>query len=409
MWLLLGGLVVAGIAFLLTGGWRTRLLHESAHYQGVIARTEADRRKQEAEARETAALEEQLRAQPGNADLRLQLARLRWRLEGPAAAAVVLNAAPRPFTDPRVPQQLSRCYRLSRREDQALAALNEGIRQFPRDGELRADRALLYLFFAWHTEAEREIQAAEALKAPNVRTARAALARAAGDARGARAALEAELQANPGDGEATRQLAAVLQKAGESEEAIRLLRSLDPTELTPEDQVSLAVLDLDAKDPARAGHALETLDAVIAARPDYVRARFLRARCLRKLQRTAEAREELERLVQDFPRMSGPSYELGEIYRQDGRSAEATALFRQHQGIQQQRTAFQQAATDLRRYPTNAAVHLRMASLLLERGMRGRAIVELERAVQLQPSLNKAKSLLEKARKESDAAPTFEE
>jgi tetratricopeptide (TPR) repeat protein len=268
---------------------------------------------------------------------------------------------------------------------------------------------LLYLFFAWHSEAEREIQAAEALKAPNVRTARAALARAVGDARGARAALEAELQANPGDGEAARQLAAVLQKAGEPEEAIRLLRSLDPTELTPEDQVSLAVLDLEAKDPQRVGRALELLDAVITARPDYVRARFLRARCLRRLQRTAEAREELERLVRDFPRMSGPAYELGEIYRQDGRTAEATTLFRRHQSIQQQRTAFQQAATDLRRFPANAAVHLRMGKLLLERGMRGRAIVELERAVQLQPSQNEAKSLLEKARKESDAAPTFDE
>src|SRR5205814_7763295 len=114
-----------------TQGWRAQLLRESARYQAITREAEtrtACQREQEAAIRE---LERQVRAEPRNSEARLRLADLRWRRQGPAAAAAVLRAAPRPIADVNLARMLAHCSRLSGREDQALAALDEAIARYP--------------------------------------------------------------------------------------------------------------------------------------------------------------------------------------------------------------------------------------------------------------------------------------
>jgi tetratricopeptide (TPR) repeat protein len=406
---LLALLVVAGAAYFGTQGWRQKMLRESANYRRIVAQTEDARRAQESESQAVAAMQAQLKEKPWDSELRLQVAERKWRREGPGAATEVLEACPRPFPDALVPKMLAHCYRLVRREDRALATLDEAIGQFPKNGELHADRALLYVLLAWHEDAARELKVAESLQAEGAILARASLARARGDRAAAKAALQKVLQAHPGDGEAIRQLVAAAQDGGQMEEAARLLRTIRPEELTAEDRVTLAVLDLYPKEEKRALEALETLNGVIEEHPDYARARFIKARCLRQLGRQAEAKQELERLCADFPRMFGPSYELGEIYRKEGRTAEAGKLFRAHWSAQQRRTELRRAATTLMREPDNASAHLEVGKLFLDRGLYGRAIVELQRALQLKPGWSDASTLLAKARGDVTSAHAPEE
>lgn len=409
LWQLLGALAAVGLAFFLTQGWRARLLQESARYRAIIAQTESTQQAEQLDSQAVSALEAQLTNQPENSDLRLNLAHRRWRQNGPAAAAKTLGMAPRPFADPRLPKMLAHCYRLARREDKALETLNEGITAFPKDGDLHADRALLFVLLAWHGDAEKELRVAESLGAESAPLARASLARAKGDVTMARKVLRAELQAHPEEGEAKRQLAAVEQNAGEIDEAIRLLRSLDPKELTAEDRVTLAVLYLYPKDPAKAQQALDLLDGVLASRPDYARARFIRARCLRQIGRPEEARATLEQLHRDFPRMTGPGFELGEIYRKEGRTADAGKLFREHWSGQQQRTELRRAATTLMRRPDDPDAHLTVGRQFLERGLYGRAIVELNRTLELRPGSKAVEALLKKARQDIDSVSEFDD
>jgi tetratricopeptide (TPR) repeat protein len=397
-WGLVGLLAAAVAALILTRGWREQLMQESAHYQAITRDAEVRLGTQREQAAAIRELEQQVRANPGDSETRLRLADLRWRQEGPAAAAAVLRAAPRPIADVNVARMLAHCARLAGREDLALAALNEAITRYPQVGSLRADRALLYTLLAWHQEAEREIRAAEATGAEETVLARAILARAKGDRAGARDLVERALARNPDDAELTRQLAAIAESAGQNDEAIRLWESLAGRDPGGSDRLEQAAAYLRKGDLPSLARAQELLDRLLVQRAGDARARFLHARCLRRLGRTAEARAELEALHRETPRMFGPAYELAEIDRAEGRAAEIPALLVEHSRIQQRRTAMRRAATTIMREPANAAAHAEVGRLCLESGLAGRAIVEFERTLQLNPRLTEAVNLLPQAR-----------
>jgi tetratricopeptide (TPR) repeat protein len=406
---LLGALLLLALAFLLTGGWRQRLLAESARHRALVAELEGAREARSAQTAETASLEGDLSARPQDVELRLLVAERRWRLAGPAAAVEVLSAAPAPAAEPRVARMLAHCYRLTGREDRALEILDAAVAQSPGDGELRTDRALLYTLLAWHGEAEKELQAAERLGADNLYLARASLARAKGDPGAARSILEERLRVEPADPEAKRQLAAVNQQMSRYEEAVRLLESLDPAARTAEDRLNLAAAYVRRGGAPAAARALELLDRAAAGQPGPPRARFLRARCLLLLDREAEARGELEALRRDAPRFFGPAHELAELYRKDGRAAEAGKLLSEHRTAQERRSELGRLANGLMRDSKSAALHLDVGKLCLERGMYGRAAVELERAVELDPRLPGAAALLVRARSRATSAAASEE
>jgi tetratricopeptide (TPR) repeat protein len=395
--ILAGGLLAAGAALLLTKGWWERLLRESAHYQAVVQETEALQARRREQAGAIRALEARLRADPADSETRLRLAGLRWRREGPAAAAATLAEAPRPIADLDVARMLAHCARLARREDLALHALDEAIARYPQEGSLRADRGLLYVLLAWHRDAERELRAAEQAGADTL-LARATLARARGDAAGARSLLEKGLQEQPGDPELTRQLAAVAEDLRHYDEAIRLRQSLQQSDPGGTDRLDLAADYLRKGDLASLAQAMELLDRALAARPGDTRARFLHARCLRRLNRTAEAQRELAALHRAAPHLFGPAFELAELLRAQGRAPEAQALLAEHRVVQERRSAHRHAAETLVRAPDGAAAHCEAGRLCQESGLAGRAIVEFERALRIDPQLPGVKERLDQAR-----------
>lgn len=107
--------------------------------------------------------------------------------------------------------------------------------------------------------------------------------------------------------------------------------------------------------------------------------------------------------------MFGPAFELGEIYQKEGRAAEAGKLFRQHASAQKQRSELRRVANELMRQPQNPKTHEMAGTLFLQRGMYGRAVVELERALQLQPDATATRALLNQARNQIGKSAEIDE
>src|SRR5689334_10267257 len=160
LFLLLSGLAAAGGLFAATGGWRHRLLEESARSRRVIAAVEQAQAAREQRAAREKELAAALQSHPNLAPVRLELAQPRWAAEGPQAAAAVLQAAPAGSTDPRILRLLAVAQRLMGREDLALATLDRAERIAPEDGNLQAERATLFSLMGWFSPAEQALHTA---------------------------------------------------------------------------------------------------------------------------------------------------------------------------------------------------------------------------------------------------------
>src|SRR5436309_2572076 len=158
LFLLLAALIAAVGVFAATRGWRQRLLEESARSRQVIAAVEqaqAAREQREAQEKGLAAA---LQSHPGLVEVRLELAQLRWSEAGPAAAAAVLQSGQSRSADARIRHLLATAQRLMGREDLALATLDRAVRLTPGDGNLRAERAMLFSLMGWFPQAEQALK-----------------------------------------------------------------------------------------------------------------------------------------------------------------------------------------------------------------------------------------------------------
>ncbi|MBM3458977.1 MAG: tetratricopeptide repeat protein [Armatimonadetes bacterium] len=393
-------LVLGVYAF--SGGWRRRLEAESAYHRALVRRVEAQRASAQTLEQQVGSLQSGYEADPSNPDARLALAEARWKQAGPAAALPILDAAVHPWSDSRLPRLMAHSYRTLRREDLALRTLQAAIKQFPRDGDLLADRGFLHVLLGWHRDAEVDLAAAARLGSAELPLATAALERARGNRTEAERILREARKDRPGDPEIPRWLAALADAGGRYSEAVELLAPLADNEGLPEDRLALAAAQWKVGRPASSRAALETLELLRTAQggKESGRARFLRARCLIRLKRESEARLELERLVREAPDLFGPAYALAELLQKMGRRAEASALRLRHQTQLEGRAGLRRAGDRLLQAPDDPEAHREVGRQCLQQRFYGRAIVELERARELDPGLVGLEEELESARRQ---------
>jgi tetratricopeptide (TPR) repeat protein len=397
---LLGTLSVVAAIYLATARWRGQLLEESARSRRVIAgveRARAARKQQLARERELTAV---LQSQPENVEARLALAQLRWAEGGPRAAVTVLQSAPKGSADRRVLRLLAAALRAMGREDLALAALDRAVRLAPADGDLQAERAVLFSLLGWFPQARAALAAAERRGADANRVAlvRATMARQHGDLRAARRELETPRRHAPDDPELIRQLAAVAEEEGHASEAILLLRPLAEVEADPDVWVALARLSLHRMDSPALGEARADLQRALDLRPDMPAARRMLGRCLRLGGEQTEARTVLESLYRQHPRQPGVAFELAQLYRDLGLTDRVGRLMAEHEASVRRSGEMHRAAMAVMEHPDSPQDHLQMGQLCLERGMLGRAILSLERAMALDSGLPGAREALANAR-----------
>lgn len=397
-------LLVLLIAFVSTSGWRRRLWEESARQRQFIAEVERARKQQQKAVSEEARLVAALQANPDDLGVRLQLAHLRLTLHGAPAALPILEEGERRTNDPRLLRALAECYRLTRREDKALAVLERAVKLAPNDGDVHIDRALLFSLLLWFAESEAALRVAQKSGADprQIALVQAMTSWQKGDYHKARRTLETALKKYPNDALLLQQLAVVANSEGRTSEAIRLFEDLSRGGTNGEAMLSLTKVYLRRPDAASRAKAVMTARKILALRPQHAQARLLLGRALRYSGQTAEALKVLEALYRDQPKTRGLAFELFEIYRAQGRANEFQHLLVQHRKEREERAAMRQAVTMLIAYPRRAASHRDMAAACLAHGLYGRAIVACERALALDPHIKGVREMLARARQEAE-------
>jgi tetratricopeptide (TPR) repeat protein len=395
--------------FGLTSGWRRRLQEESAKYRRLVAEVERARTQQKEQASEESTLEDTLRDNPDNAAARLQLAHLRLTRHGAPAALPVLQPVEEKTHDPRLLRALAECYRLIQREDKTLALLERAALFAPEDGDVQVDRALLFSLLLYFREAEDALRKAERLGADprQISLVRGMMEWQEGNYRKARQILQAALRQYPNDPLLVRQLTMVANSEGRYEEAVQLLEQLGQQQNDVEVMVSLVKAYLGLTDKAAVEKSIATARKVLAIRPHHAQAQLMLGRALRRIGKIAEAQKVLETLRREQPNMRGVAFELFEIYRAQGRNAEAQPLIAQHRKEREHRSAMRQAVTVFMAFPERATSHRDIAAACLEHGLYGRAIIACERALVIDPQLPSVKAMLAEAKKKVEtSAPT---
>jgi tetratricopeptide (TPR) repeat protein len=300
---------------------------------------------------------------------------------------------------------LAECYRIVGREDRALPLLDQGALLFPKDEELFADRALFFSRVSWLPEARAALQRLDELGAAtaHVEMVRIAIARESGDLKSAHRLLAAARERDPADAAVVQQLAAVLNEEGESAAAIRLLEEDPDREGELDNAILLARILAQQAVPAEMPKALAALAHVRAVRPLQPGEELLRARCLRLSGRADEARSLLERLNIRVPTLSGLAFELAQVHRLTGAgssTADLTALMARHEREQREEAAMRRAVLSLRLHASDPSAHGAVGLLSLQRGLYGRAILELSRAEAMGSRDPKVGDGLRRARRE---------
>jgi tetratricopeptide (TPR) repeat protein len=410
---LLALLLLAAALYGATGSWRQRLREESARSRRVIAAVEGARSAHLQRTERERDLAGRLRAQPEDADARLELAQLRWRTGGPRAAAALIEAGASE-SDPRLVQMLAAAQRAAGREDRALATLERGLRlgfPAPWPGVLQAERATVFTLLGWFPQAEAALREAEKSAAPPLQTAlvHATIARQNVDSRTARRVLEAARARHPEDADVVRQLAAVAEGERRFDEATALFRSIAEREGDPRIWVALGRIALQRDEPEGRSEAKGFLQRALALQPGMPAARLLLARGHRLDGDLAGARAILEPLCRERPHLGVALFELTQVYRALGENDRARPLLARYGQHARRRREMLQAANAVMTSPESAQAHARIGRLCLDEGRIGRAILSLERALALQPGLPGARATLDRARRAADTAAADDE
>jgi tetratricopeptide (TPR) repeat protein len=411
LWLLLGVLLVAVILYDATKNWRARLRDESARSRQAVAALEQEASARQQRANRQRELESTLATAPDDVETRLELARLRWSDAGPRGAALVLEPIGSRTTDVRALRMLAGAQRLMGREDLAMATLKRAAAVAPQDGDIRAEQAMLLSLLGWFPQTRQALQEAEkrGADAGLVAIVRATMARQQGDLTTARSVLEAVRNRRPNDPEITRQLAAVAEADGRVMDALDLIVPIAESENDPDLWLKVGVLYRLLPGPTAQLHARDGAERALALRPQHGAARLLLGKAQRALGEKEAARTTLEGLYREQPNREGVAFELAQLYRDLDLKEQAAPLMERHQKLLRQREVMRRAAMAVMARPHSARDHVEMGMLCLERGMVGRGILYLERALELNPRQPEVREMLAQARNTPSAGDAGEE
>ena len=178
-------------------------------------------------------------------------------------------------------------------------------------------------------------------------------------------AFERALEVRPGFGKAARNLILTLGKNGKGPEAVARARAL--VDASPRDPEAVFILGL-ALAEQDVEQAVQTFRRVLSMAPGHALARYNLALVLKRLDRLADAVQELERAIALEPRPE-PYYTLGVILWHEGLLDRAVRALR--------------AALELE--PGYADAHYALGAVLQARGDTAGAAAALRRAIALRP------------------------
>ncbi len=197
---------------------------------------------------------------------------------------------------------------------------------------------------------------------------------------------------HPDEPELWKPLADLYMKRALFPKAIGVLR--DALQLRPGDPAlthSLAEARFESGDVSGAASLWQSL---LSSSPNDVAAHYGLAEYYRKAGKTAEAVRELETVTQLAPGYQESKMMLGQLYLRTGRAAEGGKLLREHQVEHARSREYARISLLLASNPRDPAAHVEMAKLYAASGNPERAVVELHRALELNPRRDDARQML---------------
>ncbi len=134
--------------------------------------------------------------------------------------------------------------------------------------------------------------------------------------------------------------------------------------------------------------------SIAAVSPNDVQAHYGLAECFRKNGKTVEAVSELETVMRLDPGYKESMVMLGQLYLRAGRAAEGGKLLREYQEEQSQSREYARVSLLLASRSHDSSAHFEMARHYAASGKPERAVVELHRALELNPKLDDARKML---------------
>ena len=149
--------------------------------------------------------------------------------------------------------------------------------------------------------------------------------------------------------------------------------------------------------------ALRMLDRALTLSPDDPGAHYYRGLCYQKQNRPEKAIEDMEAVLRHNPNFEQTRQILGTLYIHRSRSAEGERLLAEVKSANDTAQTRAHIAYVVSNQPRSAAAHWQMAQTYLREKDSNRALVELDKTLELDPSREEARSLRD--RLNPDKAP----
>jgi tetratricopeptide (TPR) repeat protein len=151
--------------------------------------------------------------------------------------------------------------------------------------------------------------------------------------------------------------------------------------------------------------ALQMFDRALSLSPDDIDAHYYRGLCYQKQKQREKAIEELETVLHKGQDFEQTRQILGTLYMQSHRDTEGQRLLAEAKSANLKAQERTHATYLVANQPRSAAAHWQMAQIYVQDGDRNRAIVELEKTLELDPNQEKARSLRDRLQPEKARTP----
>jgi tetratricopeptide (TPR) repeat protein len=397
-YLLLAGLIVIGLVYLLLRPSLDRMRAETARIDRETAAKQTAIQTATSASDELKAAQAAAEARPTDGAAQLNYAaRLSAAGQFDEAASRAETAAQRMPDSPDPLLMLADIGLKAKWYDRAMQADEAAIRRFPGDTRPIIGLGWIYSTFGWAVEA-RDLLSKAAARTPDNAQLQVALALAdlqSGDAVKAAAILSELRKRQPQEARLWSPLADVYLKAGKTAQALEVTRAA--LAQMPGDVQLLNGLGRELYATGDLANAAAAFRQIIAAVPANIEAHYQLALCLKRDNHPADAAHELEMVAKTDPDYQQTALLLGQIYVQQGRTAEGRQLMQRYQQQQQKSDANAKANVRLLSTPYNADAHYKMALVYRDQPDIPRMIGELYRTLQLQPAHAGAKQLYAEA------------
>jgi tetratricopeptide (TPR) repeat protein len=143
---------------------------------------------------------------------------------------------------------------------------------------------------------------------------------------------------------------------------------------------------------------MEVFQQILAATPEDPTARYYLGLCYQRKKQIPDALKELEWVYQRTPDFEQTRLILGQLYISSGHAEEGRRILEQERQIREREERRSRAGYRVATRPNDPNAHRELGKLYREIGDLPRAIVELEKTLELKPDDAEARRLLDELR-----------